>query len=376
MKKFLVISEGQAGDLLLLTPALRCLKRSRDDAHVTLLIIQRRGNEELSGSPRSFNDLLIESSINPLRHNPYIDEMYELNYGGLKKLPLMIRIRAEALIIRSLRRNQYDTAVMAFEKERFITWAFLAGIPDRIGAAGQNLDRLLTQRVSISKRGDNGILGYFTALAAAAGAVCKDNATEIFVSSDDSQWAAEKIEQIGAKGNILVALHPGATGDYKIWPPVRYAELIKRFAEQPGIEPLICHADPFDLPVVNEIRRLAKVELKMVSTPSINRLAAMFQQCGLTITNDSGPRHTAVAAGVPNLALFRRHHGTVWKVYPETEKIVTISSNEECGVCPAGECRDLVPVGKVFGSHCMRVIQVEQVFTRAMNMLHRDGKFK
>jgi hypothetical protein len=41
-QRILVISEGQLGDLLLLTPALRGLRVSFPESRLTLLVVQRR----------------------------------------------------------------------------------------------------------------------------------------------------------------------------------------------------------------------------------------------------------------------------------------------------------------------------------------------
>ncbi len=44
LNKILFIAEGQLGDLLLLTPAIRAAKKTFPQASISLLMIQRRNN--------------------------------------------------------------------------------------------------------------------------------------------------------------------------------------------------------------------------------------------------------------------------------------------------------------------------------------------
>jgi ADP-heptose:LPS heptosyltransferase len=46
--------------------------------------------------------------------------------------------------------------------------------------------------------------------------------------------------------------------------------------------------------------------------PSLGELYALFEKCSLFAGNDNGPRHMAVAAGIPTLGLFGRTCPSSW----------------------------------------------------------------
>ena len=95
---------------------------------------------------------------------------------------------------------------------------------------------------------------------------------------------------------------------------------------------------------------------------SASCLRGFWKWRAVCLTNDSGPRHLAVAVGAPSIAIFRRHHGMEWAVYQETERCVTLTGRADCDACPPDTCRDLIPPGEQFGSVCLRQIGVDEVF--------------
>ncbi|MDZ7345053.1 MAG: hypothetical protein ONA90_11140, partial [candidate division KSB1 bacterium] len=93
---------------------------------------------------------------------------------------------------------------------------------------------------------------------------------------------------------------------------------------------------------------------------SVARFAAILQRCTLCISNDSGPRHLAVAVGTPSVAFMRRGQDRQWKIYHDARVSIVLQSNEPCPECRDGICRDLIPPGEKYGAYCMRRISVEQ----------------
>ena len=98
-------------------------------------------------------------------------------------------------------------------------------------------------------------------------------------------------------------------------------------------------------------------------------LGALLRRSVLCITNDSGPRHLAVAVGAPSLALFRQFHGIEWSIYPESAECVTMTGTQPCGACPPSACLDRTPGGERYGAVCLRQLSVEEVLARALEMI-------
>jgi ADP-heptose:LPS heptosyltransferase len=367
-RNILVLAEGQLGDLLLLTPALRALKTTFSDSRISVLILQRRGGR----SPDSLHPGLVHEAdprgtAGVLTSSSAVDGVFELHRDALRGLKNVHRVRAESGVIRWLRRQKFDTVVCTFPEDRFAILAYLSGAKLRVGQRRQNLRWLLNLTPDIEKR-ERGVLEYYCDLARALGAEVDSTATEYVADSEAMNWAKECIAEQCGEGAAPVVIHPGASGDYKIWPPERFAALVDRLQEL-DLPVLLCggHADR---DVMQQVRSGVRHTVPAVVTEgNLQKLAGVFARSALVVSNDSGPRHLAVAAGARTLALFRRHHDREWNVYPETVRCRILRGGEDCPACPSGVCADRVPEGEQYGSHCIRMITVDHAVAAVLSML-------
>ncbi len=366
-RRILFLAEGQLGDLLLLTPALRGVKASFPGCTLAVLVVERRGGRMLDPRNPVAGPLPRDADV-VLAGNPSVDLLYALNRDALRTLPLFQRIRAEFRIVTFLRRQNFDTVISTFPEDRFALWAWASGADVRVGQQQQGLRFLFTVRPGILKR-DRGVLQYYCELARSCGASSSSLETEYVVSAGARAWANEALAAVGVReGEHPVIVHPGATGDYKIWPPDRYAELLDRLQEE-NVRVILCHG-PLDTPVVERIRQRARRSFTVIPTGNhVARLAALLERGALCISNDSGPRHLAVALGLPTLSFFRLHHDREWLAYDETPARVVLRPAGPCPACPSGECHDLIPEHAGFGSFCLRMISVDDAIAAVRRML-------
>jgi ADP-heptose:LPS heptosyltransferase len=408
----LVIAEGQLGDLLLLVPALRALKAANTTMHLTVLVVRRRpgppavadtnpllpegGNPLLpegghTGTPRvaDAGRLSLDSGyagtvgatkagplVHPgsfggtssvLKHLPYVDRVLELDRLRLRSLRGLARLRGEWEVIRSLRRERFDAVICTFPEDRFVLWAKASGARRRVGQYAQPLRRLLTDTPHILKE-DLGVLRYYLALAAVLGAKTADERTEFAIPDSSRVWAREFIAAHCPGTAPLVIINPGASGEYRIWPPERFSALLSKLRAN-GVRVILC-GGPMDDEVMEAVTTVNRSAVPVARMgPDLTRDGALFAESDLVVTNDSGPRHLAVAVGARSLAVIQRHHHREWGVYPETDSCVTVRTEEECPVCPRGVCQDSRRDGERFGSVCMRMVSVETVYDRVMRML-------
>lgn len=368
-RRILFLAEGQLGDLLLLTPALRAAKESFPESRITVFVIERR-TTDLDKKNR-FDNLRAstdELSVSPLATNPHVDELLVLSREALRAQKSIARLRAEASVLRHLRRLKPDAVVCTFPEDRFAEWAFASGAKIRIGQHSQPLVRLLTHTPDIEKK-RIGVLRYYCKLVEAMGVKVRTFHTEYHVSAESSQWGTQALARLGIDDRPFVALHPGASGEYKIWPPDRFAELLRRLSRELHVEPMLVYGAS-DRPIVTAVLEHLQDEVKMLETGvDIGRLAAILERASLCISNDSGPRHLAVAVGTPTLTLFRRHHDREWGVYDAGDRCVIVKGEDVCPVCPPEACHDLRPPGETFGSYCLRMISVDDVVRRTADIL-------
>jgi ADP-heptose:LPS heptosyltransferase len=371
-RRILFIAEGQMGDLLLLTPAIRATKSTYPSASLSLLVFERRGDPLEKESPlRVFENHRPTSdrSVPILAGNPHLDEIFSVNRAAIRELRGLAKASAERKVVMFLRRKKFDVAICTFPDDRFNVYAFLSGAKVRVGENGQNLERLLTHRVK-TRMGDKGVLEYYCDLVKAIGVDVESKNTEYLVPESARSWASDFLTSNGfGSEKKLVAVHPGATGDYKIWPPERFAELIDCLQASLHATVLLLYGKQ-DAAVAEMIRKTVRTSVADINTGTdVGRLAAILQQCVLCISNDSGPRHLAAAVGTPSLAFLRQHHDRFWKIYPDDDRHATLQGEETCPHCTLNTCLDKVPSGEKYGSYCLRQIEVDIAFRRASQML-------
>ncbi len=370
-RKILFLAEGQLGDLLLLTPALRAVKESDPASSVSVLVLERR-NSEVKQNP--FDDLTAtpaarERSV--LSTNPNVDDLYVLNREALRSLHGIARQRAEWKIIKFLRRQKFDAVVCTFPEDRFVEWAFASGARTRVGQRKQNLHWLLTRKPDIEKA-EKGVIEYYCDLARAIGVDVRSATTEYIIPLSSTEWANRLLTTANiSPTQEIIGIHPGATGNYKIWPPGHYAALINHLSKKTIV---LLLGSKLDQPVISAIKKdLDSPVIEIQTSESVGNLAAMLHRCRLCISNDSGPRHLAIAVGTPSLAFFRQHHDREWGVYEANERVTTLKGSRTCPACPPDVCMDRIPAGEKFSSYCVRMIDIEDAIRRAADVLRRTG---
>ena len=371
-RRILFITEGGLGDQVTLTPALRELRKSLPDSFVCVFTTYRRPTDSTKQNP--FVDLYpsqLEKDNSVLATNENIDEMYVLNRYAFKSLRGIARAKAELAVVRFLRRKKFDTVICTFpHKDRSILWSFASGAAIRVGARNQGLRWLLTHTPDIEKS-EGGVMEYYCNLVRAIGATVHSTRTEYTVPESSTLWAGRLLEKFHVHSSAkFVALHPGASGGYKIWPVERFAALIEYVTTKLNTTLILLKGET-DSAVVSAIREnLQREIIEIDCSGNVGNLAAMLKRSSLCISNDSGTRHLAVAVGTPSLAFFRFHHDMEWDVYRTEKMCVTLKGKGLCPVCPPDKCLDKVPEHEKFGSQCLRMISLESAIRQVEIMLN------
>ena len=371
-QRILFVTEGGLGDQVALTPALRELKRSFPESFVCVFTTYRRPTDNTKQNP--FENLYpsqVERDNSVLATNTNIDELYVLNRYAFKSLRGIARAKAELAVLRFLRRKKFDSVICTFpHKDRFILWSYASGAAVRVGARNQGLHWLLTHTPDIEKsRG--GVVEYYCDLVRAIGATVTSTRTEYIVPESSTVWGDHLLQQFYLDSSKkLVAIHPGASGGYKVWPPERFAALMDHITTKLNATTVLLKSE-MDGGVVSAIKDNIQTEvIEIDCSRNIGNLAAVLQRCSLCVSNDSGPRHLAVAVGTPSLAFYRFHHDKEWDVYQAVDSCYTLKGSGACPACPPEKCFDRLPEGEQFGSHCLRMISLEDAIRRVEIMLN------
>lgn len=343
LRRILVIKPDHLGDVLLLTPALRRLRTSFPEAHISLMI-----------GPWS---------ADAVRGNPDIDALLFCPFPGFTRGPKPGLLQPYALLLRMallLRTGDYDLVIIARDDHWWgALLALLAGIPRRIGHAVPETAALLTEALPYEPTEHVTL----QSLGLVARLLEQDDQAGLDapmmhapIRPEDEQWAATWLVAHGAERDRLVAIHPGAGGLAKLWIAARWAMLADALAAQ-GYRVLLT-GGPGERKLIEEIReRLAVPPLMLAGEATLGQLAALYRGCVLVLGVDSGPMHLATATGVRTVVLFGPIDHRRFAPWGPPERHTVVRSGLWCSPCGVIEA---CPRG-TSPSECMTTISVAQV---------------
>ena len=269
------------GDVLMATPVLRALRARYPAAELIL-----------EGRP---------SLLQLLEGLPTFDRFVADPGRGIGAL---------ARRVQALRALDCDCAVLLPDSVRAALAPALARIPLRVGYARDAarrvlLTRALTPPMRDGRRVAISMVERYLRIARALDCVDPAPGLDIALSPAASAVVTRRLGALGiAPDARLVVLTPGAAfGSSKLWPPASFARAATELRARHGLTPVIAPG-PGEESIAHEIARQSDGTLVLAEPPTtLGELAALIARASLLITNDTGPRHMAVACGTPVVAL-------------------------------------------------------------------------
>ena len=278
-KHLVVICPTWVGDCVMATPVLRALRLRLPNARITALA--QPGLEAL------------------LTPSPWFDAFVGVDAKGLAGA------RRAARAIRKLAPG-VDAALVLPNSFRSALVPWLARVPVRVGVRSDWRGRMLTHAVDLPQcDGIRSTLEHYALVAEAALSLPGEGVErrmELHVS-DDQQREADRL--LAGVREPLVLLNPGAVRANKRWPAERFARAVDELAARFGAGVAVT-GSPGEREVIDEVMRAAKSSIVNLAERgiSLGSLKAVAQRAALMITNDTGPRHIALALGTPVVSLF------------------------------------------------------------------------
>lgn len=297
--RLLVVLPSWIGDAVMATAALRWIRQQLAGAHISALA--RPG----------IDDVLAGGSL--------VDELC---------VGLVRGMMGPQRIARRLRPGRFDTALLLTNSFSTALVTRLAGIPRRVGYDRDARSLLLTHPLHAPRRPDGRwapvpAVTYYRRAAEAmlsggdafgadplpveAWSQLPDGARlELAIAPPQQQHADELLARARIDPDQSLALiNPGGNRESKRWPPERFAAVADHLSRRHGLRVLV-NGSPAERPVVEQVMRQSREAL--VSLPDLGitpgALKAIIARCRIVVTNDTGPRHFAVALGVPVVTLF------------------------------------------------------------------------
>jgi len=343
MKRIALFLPNWIGDVVMATPAIRAVRERFPEAH-------------LSAVCKPYVSAILDGS-------PWFNEVIPYDKRGPWE-------RRSLAVIRRLRRESYDAAVLFTNSFRSAAVARLGGCKQRIGFARYGRSILLTDslepvRDEIGRLKPSPIIHEYNRLVKPLGIEDPGVRMELFTTSADEEAASRYWEANGLDRfpEVIGLNSGGAFGAAKHWPVEHFAHLAREFVDKRRSAVLVLCGP-------NE-RDIAKRIVFQANRPTVFSLANEQVSLGLTkacsrrldllITTDSGPRHFAAAFDRPVITLF----GPTFIDWTETyfDKAIHLQKKVECGPCQQRVCP--------LDHRCMKDLSVAEVWNAAADLLRR-----
>ncbi|MEX0617595.1 MAG: lipopolysaccharide heptosyltransferase II [Pseudohongiellaceae bacterium] len=331
------------GDIVMATPVFRCVRDNFPDTEIAALI-------------RPYARGIIEGG-------PWFDAVIDCDDKGVSGT---LRTRS------SLRAFGADAALLLPNTTHSFITCKLAGIPRIYGYRRNLRSAWLTAGPTPGREGKGfkpvPMQDYYLELCRFLGLTVSGSPhVELTIPDEVAAKGARRLRDYGVtEQDFVIGLNPGASfGSSKCWPPEYFAVLAGLLQKYLSCK-LLLLAGPGEEKIADAI--VAQSDAVIINTAGdkidLAELKPLVKRCDLLITNDTGPRHYAVAFGVPNIVLM----GPTNPVYTarNMEHTLVLRRDLECSPCHKKVCP--------YRHHaCMTEITPELVMQRTLDMLNQPA---
>jgi ADP-heptose:LPS heptosyltransferase len=316
VKRILIITLSNLGDVVLTTPVVVALKREFPHARIDMLVGPL--GKEVFEKDRNIFKLIIYDKHMPI--------------AGKRRLQLKLKKLKYDLVV-----DLRNTVIGLLIGPRYRT-ATIQHFPREVM---HSMDRHLYRLKS---------LGIETANAK----------PYLHVSQDDDMYISDLLSSSKINDKFVV-INAGAKSHLKRWNKEGFAEVADRINAECGADVIFIGSKGDNEIIAGIIKRMKHRPHNFIGRTSVRQLGSLLRRSKLLITNDSAPLHVGCAVGARVLAIFGP---TDPKKYgPTGELDAVIAKKLVCSPCEAAECR--------FNYECMSSISVDDVFGSAKIMI--DG---
>jgi heptosyltransferase-1 len=306
-RKILLIKLSAVGDVIHTIPVLNKLRRRYPSAQL---------------------DWLVTPAIAELlRHNPAITNVIEFAREDWSRPWTPAPFVSYARLAAKLRANGYDLVVDMHGQFRTAVFALATGAPVRIGfdrprarvwdasprtfsaearkhawqGAREGSWLAYTDHIPVPTLDQHAVDRYLS-----VGPILGLEEGQPDFSFPIPQAASANIESLLRRHDIagapLVAMAPGTIWETKHWGTDKFAEVARHFLQKGFAVALM--GSRRERTVCEEVARLAPGSVDVAGETTLTELAALVRRSAISVTNDSGPMHLAVALGRPVVSVF------------------------------------------------------------------------
>jgi heptosyltransferase I len=172
------------------------------------------------------------------------------------------------------------------------------------------------------------------------------------------------MDYYGAAGKKLAVLAPGTIWETKAWRSDGFGEVARYFLQKGFAVTLI--GSRRERAVCTEVAKLAPGTVNLAGETTLSELAALIRRSTISVTNDSGPMHLAVAVDRPVVSIFGPTDA-LW-IGPYGRGDAVLQAQLSCSPCylrALSRCRH--------GHACMQEVSARAVIERVESVLRKQG---
>ncbi len=330
VERVLMVRPRFLGDICLTLPALEAVRAACPRARVAY-VLERESAPLLEGDPRI--DTLIVAPRKP---------------SAGETLGLIGRLRGFAP----------QVAFDFFCNPRTAVWTALSGARVRVGGAGKGWRSALYTHHPLPRT--LSAIGFHLASIEALGWPAPHGVPRLHVGDAARAEARAALDALEVpREAALLGMHPGARWPTRRWAPARFTTLAQEFLRAtPGGVVLVTGGPGEEATVGAVIEELPRRRSRAVTGWPLARFVALQSLCAAFVCGDTGPLHTAVAAGCPTLGLMSRNRPAMFFPYPAPHR--AHYARVECSPCHRDTCDDL---------RCLERLTVEGAWALLREML-------
>jgi heptosyltransferase-2 len=275
-----------------------------------------------------------------------------------------LALRQQRALAARLRAEGYGTALIMPRTWKSALAPFLAGIPQRVGFAGEARFGLLND-LRWGERKLARMVDRCAALTLPARAALPAEwpLPELKVPPDEIAAWRQKLAL--GEDKPAVALAPGAVGPSKRWPAAAYAELARRLANEGKAVWVL--GSPAEKPLAREIAAAAPASVRDLTGTDLRNAIMALAAADAAVSNDSGLLHVAAAAGTPAIGIFGPTSPQLWAPLNPLAAVIEAAVPPPCRPCHKPTCR-------MRHHRCMRDIPADQVLDATRAALAAVGR--
>ena len=339
-KKLLVRLPNWVGDVVMATPVLDCLRQNYPRAEIT-------------GLMKSYVRDVVEDG-------PWFDRIIDCN----DKTAMGFRE-----VTRAIRDLRPDMAILLPNSIRSALTVWLGGVKKIYGYRRSGRSLLLTGGPKPVRSGGRilpiPMVDYYMEICRWLGLRIPDVIKpSLFISESTQKKGEQLLDRYGIEpDDMVIGMNPGAKfGSSKCWPAEYFAMLAELLTKRFECK-ILLFTGPGEGDIAKSIIETSKAPIIDTFPDKVDLalLKPLIKRCRLLVTNDTGPRHYAVAFDVPVVALM----GPTDPRYTASnlEKTIVLRRELDCSPCHKKSCP--------YDHDCMRGILPEEALQGSEKLLTR-----